>query len=252
MVKVTRLATVIALLAVATIGLAAWAAYRAGQRMPRFYREALAANPIEQEVAGSQFEREALSLHNQIRRVGRWEARFTQDEINGWLAAELPVKFPKALPRGVSQPRVAIDRRLHVAARYQHGDLETIISLTGDTYLTEEPNEIAIRIDQVRAGALPVPLAQFLEEIANAAAVAGLPLRWTELEGRPVALINLVFDPRQFENHQLVLERLELRDGMLIVGGSTEESRPPDLAQGASEHAEQASTHSAESDIRQR
>src|SRR5262245_66308041 len=89
-----------------TIALSAF--YRATQQAPQFYREALAAAPRSQHDEGQRFERQALALHNQLQHTGRWEVRFTQDEINGWLASELPEKFPELLPHGVSDPRVAI------------------------------------------------------------------------------------------------------------------------------------------------
>jgi hypothetical protein len=41
---------------------------------------------------GQRFERDALDLHNQLLHGGRWEACLTQDEINGWLATDLPAR----------------------------------------------------------------------------------------------------------------------------------------------------------------
>src|SRR5581483_1168786 len=96
--------------------------FQASRVVPAFYRKALVAPAGASVEDGQQFERAALELHNQLHHSGRWEARLTQDEINGWLATDLPAKFPQALPSGVSEPRIAIeDGVLRVAVRYQRG-----------------------------------------------------------------------------------------------------------------------------------
>jgi hypothetical protein len=197
--------------------------YRAARHVPEFYERALAARPEEQKEAGLKFEQQALALHNQVRHAGRWEARFTQDQINGWLAADLPVKFPQALPQGVSDPRIAIDEtQVQLAVRYRRGNTDAVVSLAGQVQLTAEPNELAVRIDAVRAGAFPLPFAQFREDIVERAAKAGVPIRWTEVDSVPVALVRLPLDPRDFKGRRLVVEELRLVAGELIVAGRTE------------------------------
>src|SRR5438128_2646719 len=107
-----------ALLAVLSL----WCLYQASRRAPDFYRQALAESSAAQADDGERFERTALYLHNQLQHAGRWEARITQEQINGWLATDLPAKFPHALPSGVSEPRIAIDDGvLRIALRYQRG-----------------------------------------------------------------------------------------------------------------------------------
>jgi hypothetical protein len=230
--KYARLTSAVLLALTAAVAVSLVSMYRASRHVPEFYERALAARPEVQKAAGQKFEQQALALHNQVRHEGRWEARFTQDEINGWLAAELPVKFPKALPRGVSDPRIALEEtQVHLAVRYERRDTKAVVSLSGRVQLTEEPNELAVRIDTVRAGALPLPFAQFKDEIAGRAARAGVPLRWTETEGVPVALLRLPLDPRDFKGKHLVVEELKLSEGELIVAGRTEpppeEAEPP-------------------------
>jgi hypothetical protein len=207
--------------AVASLGL-----YRASQQVPTFYQRALVGTAAKHD-SGERFEQQALALHNQARRQGQWEARFSEDEINGWLAAVLPEKFPQALAHGISDPRIDIDGDLmRLAVRYERGSTSTVVSLAARVQLTTEPNEVAIEIRDVRAGSLPVPLARFLDEITLRAAHAGFPLSWTEADGQPVALVRLPLDPKSFQGRQLTLERLELTDCELVVGGRTEELPP--------------------------
>src|SRR5262245_52073533 len=135
--RLVRLALLLVLLVTAGVAVLLTAAYRATQQVPAFYQAALAQRPVEQKAAADQLERQVLELHNEARKPGRWEARFSQEQINGWLAADLPVKFPGALPDGVSAPRVAIEPgHMQLAVRYDHGDVSTVLSLAGDAYLT--------------------------------------------------------------------------------------------------------------------
>src|SRR3954447_18187908 len=119
----------------------------------------MAAPPADALKHGEHFERAALDLHNSAQHLGRWEISLTADEINGWLATELPAKFPRLLPVGISEPRGAIDGdTFHIAVRYNRGNVDTVLSLSGEAYLTAHTNEIAIRLDRARAGLVPIPL----------------------------------------------------------------------------------------------
>ena len=221
--KYARFAALIVLVLAVAAAITAFSVYRASQVVPEFYERALSARPEDQKEAGQKFEQQALELHNQARHAGRWEARFTEDQINGWLAAELPVKFPKLLPGGIADPRVAISpSQAQLALRYDKGGTQTVVTLSGQVQLTTEPNELAVRIDGVRAGLLPLPFARFRDEIAERAAKAGYPLRWTEIEGSPVALLRLPLDERQFKGRKLIVEELALNAGELVVAGRTE------------------------------
>jgi hypothetical protein len=229
-------ASVVALLVVA----AASCLYQASRVVPMFYREALAAPAANEHEQGRAFEQHALALHNQLYQSGAWEVQFTQDEINGWLAADLPDKFPQALPVGVSDPRVAIEGGVvRLAVHYQRGSVDTVVSLTGDAWLTDQPNEIAVRIDQARAGLVPVPLGRFLQEISERAARANVPLRWTEAKGAPVALVRLPLDTD--DARRLTLQRLDIVGSELVVAGRTDEEprAPTTVAQPADSETRQ-------------
>ena len=197
--------------------------YRSLQHVPEFYSQALAKPAAEPAKAAYKFEQEVLELRNDVRREGNWQATFTAEEINGWLASDLPVKFPRALPRQVSDPRVAITpEMILVACKYADARFNSVVSIGAKPEMTKEPNVIAIRIKQVRAGALPVPLANFLEQIAQHTAKAGVPLRWGEEGGDPVAYITLPMDQPEFQGKTLRVELVELKEGALVVSGKTE------------------------------
>lgn len=197
--------------------------YRSLQQVPEFYTQALARPAAEPAKAAYKFEQEVLELRNDVRREGDWQATFSAEEINGWLANDLPIKFPRALPSHVSDPRVAISpEMIQVACKYADSRFDAVVSIGAQPKMTAEPNVIAIRIMQVRAGALPVPLANFLDQISEHTAKAGVPLRWGEEDGDPVAYITLPMNQPEFEGKTLRVETVELRDGALFVAGKTE------------------------------
>jgi hypothetical protein len=212
-------------IAVSILGmLGLWLAYRATQQVPEFYREVLATplTPPELRRTGDALEREILELHNDARREGRWEAIFAEPAINAWLAADLERKFPESLPPEVRDPRVRITaQNIQLACRYETEHWQTVVSVTADVYLTKVPNELAVRIREVHAGQLPLPLKKVVEEVSRQAARHGVPLRWSQEQADPVALVPLQFLDDEHPDRLIHLESLTLRDGEVVLQGRT-------------------------------
>lgn len=203
-------------------GFLGWA-YHATQQAPEFYVRQLAAEAASPSASSDAFERQALQLNNQIRKSDRWQARFRADEINAWLATDLPQKFPSMLPPDIQSPRVAIEAEtFYLACRVQTPKLTSVVTLGVQPYVTSEPNVIALRVKQLRAGVLPLPLGKYLDQITEQCAQAGLPLRWSEEEGDPVALFTLPLTPEDFRNRLVRVEQIELEEGELILSGTSE------------------------------
>jgi hypothetical protein len=202
-------------------GLGAYALYRAAVQVPEFYAQAIKSDPVAQRKANDEMLQRAANLANDVRKRGQWQATFTAEQINGWLAVDLPRNYPEVLDADVKEPRVAIEpKRATVAALYQGSGREAVLSVNVDVYLSEA-NTIAVRLLSARIGKLPVPLAQVLEAVKNFATESQLEIRWAQADGDPVALIPI--PPTYDENDkQMVLERLELRDGAVFVSGRTE------------------------------
>jgi hypothetical protein len=223
---VRKVGTVIlALLAVFAVVLTVGglAVYRAALHEPAFYQRALEAQPETQARAGDALEKRLLDLRNDARSEGRWQALFTEEQLNGWLASDLPEKFPSLLPAGTEDPRVdLVPQCAQVACRFEQGKFSSVISFVLNIALTEETNQLAVRISKVRAGALPVPLKRFLDRIAAAAQNADIDLRWKQSEGDPVALITVPARHEDYAHGEIYLEAIELRDGELFLAGRTE------------------------------
>ena len=194
---------------------------------PTFYREALSQKPAEQQAANDELLANATALASNARREGRWSALFTAAQINGWLALDVPQNFPDLLPKEISDPRVRLSKgKATIACRYHDSSITTVISLNVELYLAE-PNVLALRIQNVRAGAIPIPLAQILDGVTKAAEDAALHLRWVKSEGDPVALVTL--PPTLGRDKHGVcyrLETLDLRDDAIYMAGHTWKGPP--------------------------
>jgi hypothetical protein len=212
----------IALAALATVVAAALGgAYAALQRVRPFYEQALAIEPQTLEAGSRELESRATALYNDARRAGQWQAAFTAEQINGWLATQLDNLYDDALSDGISDPRVAIDDgKVTLGFRARRGGVDTVISADAAVSLTES-GAVAIRLLAVRAGALPLPSMQVADDLSKACQEMSLPIRWTQEAGQPVALIDVDRDLSS-NDRRIVIDTAELRDGTLFVAGHTE------------------------------
>ncbi len=202
------------------LGIALVAAYQATQQVPEFYVQALASNPQQQKQASTEMFNRGSRLLRDTKQRGQWQAQFSTEQINGYLAVDLLKQFPDVLPPEVKDPRVAITpKQLTLACRYESDRISAVLSLGVSVYLSE-PNVIAVRIHKARAGLLPLPLSEVLDQVTTAARTMELPLQWRQTDGDPVALITII-QPRDESNRPVVLESIELRDGEVHVAGKT-------------------------------
>ena len=196
--------------------------YRASQSVPEFYTVALEFETESAVQAGDELEQQVVELHNELETGQNWELVLTAEQVNGWLATDLDEKFPGLLPPEVHQPRVAFqDGETRIACRLETPKVQTVLSMALEPYLTEEPNELAIRVAHVRAGRVPVPLRGLLDKISAAAIKAQFPLRWSQDEGDPVAIVRVPTEREELRSG-IVIESLRVEDGRLYVSGKTE------------------------------
>ncbi|WP_182866695.1 hypothetical protein [Stieleria mannarensis] len=210
-------------LLVVSLGATAFWAHRETKKVPEFYERAI-ATPPPQEVAESieQLESDVQQLQDDVARPGAWEAEFAAEQINAWLIDQLPKRFPRLKAKGLQEPRIVIDDGvLMAAARFKDHRLDAVLSCELSVQLTDQPNRLAIAIDQIRAGALPLPLSQFKDRIKLIASKLNLNLQWETRDGESIALIDV---PDQYPGHSegsLIIESIELADHQLKVSGQT-------------------------------
>lgn len=201
------------------VSVGTYTAYRASQSVPEFYQAALEIESFVADEAGDELEHRVLEFQNELSAGEAWSLKLSETQINGWLAQDLPQKFPKLLPKEVKEPRVALDDgQALVACRIETSKLAAVLSLGVSAYLTEEPNVVAIRISKVRAGRLPVPLGDTLEKISDSARRSGIEVRWGQEDGDPVALVTLPTENPDLREGVL-LETLAISDEEVSLSG---------------------------------
>jgi hypothetical protein len=171
-------------------------AYRSMHIPPEFYRQNLQQPFAELEIAGDQFETKLLNVQNAIRQQPNWRGVFREAEINGWMAADCPSKFPELTPNIVEAPRIQIlDSEFRYAFRYRPGPASKwflpFIVIAGDIFVAEPAGEIALRIKQVKSGIIPIPITRIADNMTEHLRGAGLDVAWSEMEGDPMALISV-------------------------------------------------------------
>jgi hypothetical protein len=220
MARKLRIAAIVVLAVAGIVAAALGGAYVAMRRVQPFYQEALALDPQTLEVGGRELESQATALYSKARQPGQWQAAFTAEQINGWLAVKLAEVCPKALPDDIAAPRVAIaGDRLTLGFRARRGGVSTVVSADASVMLTQG-GEVAIRLLAVRAGALPLPAMQVADDVAHACQELALPVRWTQDAGQPIALVE-VNRNLATKGKRVQVDAIELRDGTLYLAGHT-------------------------------
>ncbi len=217
---------VVFLLGLLVVGLLLVWAYHSSQQAPEFYRQALKIDPAKAADRSDRMLQRATALASEVKEKPNWQAIFTAEEINGWLAVDLVKNHAHAMPPDLHDPRVSIvPGELTIACQMQRGGFKSVLSLTIDVYLSR-PGEIAVEIKKVRAGRLPLPLRDVWEQIAAAARQAAIPIRWEQKDGNPVVVICLPA-MEDDKNRIILVEQLTLEQGEVYVAGSTERRRRP-------------------------
>ena len=216
--RLTLLLSLAAVGGVTVVGLASL--YFASQHVPKFYKEEIARRPEVQKKASDEMLKQATALASDVQQRNRWQALFTAEQINGWLAVDCREHFADLMPPEVHDPRIAIDeRQATLGFRYTKAGVSTIFSFSFDVYLAS-PNVIAVHIQKARAGRVPVPLAEVISTIERAAEALDVPLQWRQEGGDPVALITLL-PTRRSSKRALQLESVELHSGKVFLSGSS-------------------------------
>ncbi|HID22676.1 MAG TPA: hypothetical protein EYP14_09780 [Planctomycetaceae bacterium] len=184
---------------------------------PRFYQEAEEslgrADRSEQAEALVQ---KSVRLADDVHHRPRWSVQFTEPEINSWLADWLPKQAPEWLPPGVCDPRIALGQgTLELGFRVDRLPGRGVLSVTLRPHVLTD-HRLALQIERVRAGRLPIPLDRVLEELRQSGLVDRWRTRWYLQDGRDVAVIDLneIVDPA------IRLDAIEIRDGRLTIVGS--------------------------------
>ncbi|MDB4767038.1 hypothetical protein OAG71_05070 [bacterium] len=212
-------------------------AYYMSQKPPEFYSAAMKEDPETAQALGSQLETNVFDIYNSAVIPTTWQGELSEDEINGWLASELPAKFPELLPENIKDPRVSLDEdQLTIACRCSYKDLHGILVGSFDLFCTDQPNQIAIRIKSIKMGIVPFPVTQFADQVTESLHNSGYESSWTEMEGDPVLLVNVPEDHLVIEEYyHIEIKSFDIKDKKILFTGETIELERDGDASGAND-----------------
>jgi hypothetical protein len=217
-IRIVALGTLAAAFAVVAI---VAGVYFAARQVRPFYQQALAVQPEVLERGSRELESRATALYSDVKQQGQWKALFTAEQINGWLATQLASEQNHDLPANVRDPRVAINKdTITLGFRTNSGGVDTVVTVDASVFLTDE-GAVGIQLVSVRAGALPLPVMRLADQLADACTKLKLPVRWTQQNGKPVALVELHGDA-DADKTQFFIDSIKLGESELYVAGHTE------------------------------
>ena len=139
-----------------------------------------------------------------------WQASFTEEQINSF--------FDEDFIRSRLEPEM-----IRLAFRYGKGAWSSIISIDLRMWTTPEPNVVAVELQGLHAGSLPITAQSLLERFTEVADRKNIKLTWYRLKGNPVALLRFQADK---DHPTFQLQWLNVKQGKLEFGGCSGEASP--------------------------
>lgn len=199
---------------------------------PAFYRKVVRLSAEQRAARAKRFVAQSLQLRNDICNEPRWEAVFSDEEVNAWLAEDLVTEFADQLPPEVHEPRVVFELdRVTLAFELDRGPLpfRSVIWVVARPSVTK-PNVLELTLEKIRAGVLPVPAEKVIDRIIENAQAQGLDISWKRVDDLPVVLVRYSPHP---EREDVLLEQLQIRDGEIRLAGTSNRAKgvldPPTL-----------------------
>lgn len=201
--------------------------YRSACQTPDFYREiqARTKSPDELRLESKRFVQGVVELAQNARREPQWVQEFFEEDINAWLEDELPTKYPQWLPSEFSHPRIHCDgESLWLAGTLKRSYWQGVISCRLKPWITKT-NQIALEIERVQAGQIPIPVDSLLEKLVDRARNNGWQIRWNQAGRHDVLVLHL--DEKL--GSDLLIEQLSVEQGKIMVSGRRKPSVVADL-----------------------
>jgi hypothetical protein len=197
---------------------------------PAYYRRAAVPPGPEREALSKMFWSKAGTFWELVKNSPTWQGTFSEEQINSFFEEDFlrsaANKF--TLPDHITDPRVVFEpERVRLGFRYHIGRFSTIVSIDIRVWLTNaEPNVVALEIQGMRAGALPISAQSILERLSETAESNNVKLSWYRYNGNPVAILHFQSDQRA----TVKLENLDVQPGKLSIKGQSLEPMAPVMA----------------------
>lgn len=191
---------------------------------PRYYRDMVPLSLPREQIEGraKHFVAQSLQLRNDICNEPTWEAVFSDEEVNAWLADDLVTHFADQLPPEVREPRVLFEAgRVVLAFRLDRGAFSSVITVVARPRIPAD-NTIELTLEKIRAGILPVPADQVLDRIIERGRIYGVDAAWRKVDGYPV--VQLRYSPSR-DRDDVRLDDVDVRAGRIRLAGRSDRTR---------------------------
>src|ERR1700733_12930742 len=189
---------------------------------PCYYRDMLLFTREQRAGKAKKFVAQSLQLRNNICNEPSWEAVFTDQEVNAWLAEDLVTHFADQLPPEVYEPRVLFELdRITLAFLLKQAGVQSVITVVARPRVPGG-NTVELTLEKIRAGILPVPADNVLDRIIEYARYHGVDAEWTRRDGYPVVLMR--YTPN-LEREDVQLEELQIRQGQIRLAGHSDRTK---------------------------
>jgi hypothetical protein len=191
---------------------------------PGYYRAMVPLALSREQIAGQsrRFVSRSLQLHNDICNEPTWEAVFSDDEVNAWLADDLVTHFADQLPPEVSEPRLLFESgRVILAFRLDKGMFSPVVTVVARPRIPAD-NTVELTLEKIRAGILPVPADQVLDRLIERGRFYGVDAAWRKVDGYPV--VQLRYTPSRSRD-DVRLDDVDVRSGQIRLAGRSDRAR---------------------------
>jgi hypothetical protein len=200
-----------------------YSTYQATQQAPEFYTTVVAkpvvhsSDPPMRVVAEQQIEKAETAA----KAKSDWKFEFTQDQINEFLAKDLPEQAPNLLPASLKDPRIKLEAgKALLGCQYDSENFKAVLWVETEATVGSDGKSIKLIPKSAGAGMLPMPLTRLFERLKSLrGATGGLVIEFNSeppesiiLRLRPDAL-----PPEQADYH---IDSIRLEPEKLSLEGS--------------------------------
>ena len=140
--------------------------------------------------ASARFVSKVTALVADTTRGGAWSTAIGDDEINAWLAVELPANHPEVLPRGVGDIRVQfVPGEVFLGCRV--GGIVAALAWTETRLQLLEGNRIAITVERCGIGLLPLPTGLVSSQLARLLRQADVTSEMLRMDGKTQVVVHV-------------------------------------------------------------
>jgi hypothetical protein len=201
------------------------ALYALVRHVPAYYRDAMPPSGKERQRQAAKFASDFATFYQDVTYNRQWSAHFGQQAINSFFAEQLVPSGLRIVPEGLADPRLLVrDDGFRLGLRYHWGPLDTILSIDMRVWLAAgEINVVALELQGLHVGALPISAQSLLERISEKARENAIEVTWYRYHGNPVALLRFQAD-QELPTYQL--EHIALKNHEVTVWGRSSDGPP--------------------------